>query len=348
MQPATLAFAGIVPPWGRRKRPPAAHRSTTAMGLGHEGRPVPQLHSVWPLLLSAVIAVATGPAVAAQEPEALLDVSYVADPHPEQHLDFTWPGTGAAATVVFIHGGGLSESGERRDSPRYRRVCEPFVAAGIACATIDYRLAPGFRWPAMPRDAAAAVAKIRTLVAERGGDPDRLFLFGHSSGCHLAAILATDSSHLGSVGLAPGNIAGAVLMGCVLDNYDAALRGVTADEIRDGFRNSRSDVVRFGAPENWLAANPSRFLGPHVPPVLVVVAEAERFAPAILEQGARFVRLLRGHDVAADVVIVPGTHRSSVEGIPDPDDPTWRAIRAFIADTARTPPGGRDRNSGRS
>lgn len=334
MQPATVAFAGNFPPRGRRTRPLAAHRSTTAIGLGHDGRPFPQLHSVWPLLLSAIIAVATGQPVAAQGPEALLDVSYVTDPHPEQHLDFTWPANGAAATVVFIHGGGLSESGERRDSPRYGRVCEPFVAAGIACATIDYRLAPSFRWPTMPRDAAAAVAKIRSLIAERGGDPDRLLLFGHSSGCHLAAILATDSSHLGSVGLAPGNIAGAVLMGCVLDNCDAALRGITADEIREGFQNSRSDVARFGTPENWLAANPSRFVGPHVPPIVVVVAEAERFAPAILEQGARFVRLLRGHDVAADVVIVPGTHRSSIENLPSPDDPTWRAIQAFISDTS--------------
>lgn len=266
-----------------------------------------------------------------QEVETLRDVPYVPDPHPEQRLDFHWP-PDAAATVLFLHGGGLSESGERRDSPRYRRVCDPFVADGIACATADYRLAPSFSWPAMPEDVAAAVVKVRELVAARGGNPDRLFLFGHSSGCTLAAVVASDPRYLEAVGLGPSNLAGAIPMGCVLDNRNAALRGLTAAEVRAAFRDDRGDVDRYGTAEGWIAANPSFAVGPHVPPTLVVVARAERFFPAILEQGARFVRRLLEADVPADLVLVPGTHRSSIEDFPAPGDPTFAAIRAFIGD----------------
>lgn len=90
-----------------------------------------------------------------------------------------------------------------------------------------------------------------------------------------------------------------------MDNYEAERRGLTADGIRGGFARSASDVARFSTPENWLAANSSFALGGHVLPTLVVVARAERFFPAIFEQGARYVRRLLEADVPAEVVIVP-------------------------------------------
>lgn len=278
--------------------------------------------------LAAMVCVPT--VVRAQDADTLQGVAYVSEPHPEQYLDFYWPTNGARATVLFIHGGGLTESGERRTSSMYQAVCDPFVASGIACATIDYRLAPSFQWPAMPSDVASAMVRVRELVAERGGHPEQIFLFGHSSGCHLAALVATNRVHLEAVGLTSSDIAGVIAMGCVLDNYDAALRDLTADDIREGFFNSRSDESRFGTPENWIAANPSYFVGGHVPRTLVIVAEAERYFPPLLEQGARFVRRLLEEDVAADLVVVPGTHRSSAEALSEAGDPTFRAIREFI------------------
>ena len=270
--------------------------------------------------------------------ESLRDVAYVEAPHAEQHLDFEWPGGAPRATVLFIHGGSLQESGERRDSAPYREVCRPFVAAGIACATTDYRLAPSFTWPAMPRDAAAAVAKVRALVAARGGDPERLFLFGHSSGCTLAAILGTNPSYLATVGLSPQNLAGVVAMGCVLDMNDLALRGATAERIREGFRQSPDDVRTFGTPEALLAAIPAFFVDSRSAPTLVVVAEEERVHPPILEQGARFVRLLDEAGVPGELVIVPGTHMSSIEALGRPGDPTFAAIRRFVEREPRGKP----------
>jgi triacylglycerol lipase len=105
-------------------------------------------------------------------------------------------------TVLFIHGGSLVE-GYDRMTPEYARVCEPFVEAGVGCATMDYRVAPAHRWPAMPQDVASAVRWLKDNLASRGGNPERLFLFGHSSGCQLAAVVGANATYamLGSAGV---------------------------------------------------------------------------------------------------------------------------------------------------
>lgn len=259
-------------------------------------------------------------------------IQYVTNGTADQTMDVYSPSALATATVLFIHGGSLQESGERRTSPEYKNVCAQFVARGIACASMDYRLSPKSSWPVMPQDVASAVASLRTLLANEKGDPDKVFPFGHSSGCHLAAIVGMDSTYLGAVGLKTRNIAGIIPMGCTLDRDDATLRGLTPDGIRTAFMNDRQEVATYKTPENYLNANPANHIGKHVPPTLIIVAEAERFMPPIMEQGARIVRRLMEEGVAANLVVVPGTHMSSIQTISRSDDPALRAILRFIGD----------------
>lgn len=251
--------------------------------------------------------------------------------HAEQVMDVYWPARAPGAAVLFIHGGSLQESGERRASPIYRDVCRPFADAGTVCASMDYRLAPSQQWPAMPDDVVAAIVELRKRVRARGGNPDSLFLFGHSSGCHLAAIVATNPEFLRRVALSARNIAGLIPMGCTLDRDDATVRGLTPDRIRRGFSNEPQDVATYGSPENYLAANPASYVGQHVPPTLVIVAEKERFMPPLLEQGSRFVKLLLENEIRANLVVVPGTHTSSISDIVKRGDPTFAAIWRFIS-----------------
>ena len=285
------------------------------------------------LKIGSLIACAAWPhSLEAQGSSTQLAVPYVVGGTSEQVMDVFWPNAIPAATVLFIHGGSLQESGERRTSPEYRDVCTGFVEAGIACASMDYRLAPTHAWPAMSNDVAAAVVKLRSLVSTRRGDPGKVFLFGHSSGCHLAAIVGTNKSFLESEGLETSDIAGIIAMGCTLDRDDATLRGLTPDMIRRGFMSDDQDVRTFRTPENYLAANPASFLGPHVPSMLVLLADGERFMPPIMEQGARVVRVLLEHDVAANMIVVPGNHMSSVRNISRDGDPGLVAILRFIRD----------------
>ena len=262
--------------------------------------------------------------------KALTNLPYADPPHAEQHLDFYWPEKGAEQAILFIHGGSLKESGERRSSETYANVCSPFVAVGIGCATIDYRLHPSFKWPAMPDDVVSAIVRVRELIAARGAEPDRLFLMGHSSGCTLAATVGTNPKFLAKRNLDSRAIAGVIAMGCVLDNFDVTVREATAEKIQGLLDHFDDYASLYGTPENWMDGVPSFHVGEHQPPTLVMVARRERFFPAVLEQGARFVRLALELRRPADLVIVPGTHRSSIEDLGKSGDPAFQAILAFM------------------
>lgn len=272
---------------------------------------------------------------AAQEARVERDIDYLPGGGSDQRLDLHLPAATGFPTVIFVHGGSLRESGERRSSPVYARVCEPFAAAGLGCATIDYRLAPTHRWPAMPEDVAAAVRWVRDNIGARGGNAARLFLFGHSSGCHLAAAVGTNTKYLNSVGLSPDGLAGIIPMGCILAPLDpifrrAQARGIALDSMRARW-NARPDD-RFASFDDRLDSDPSRFVGRHVPPALIVIAEQERFRPPILEQAAHFVDLMYKAGRPADIFIVPGSHMSSIADIVKTGDPTFAAILRFIED----------------
>lgn len=57
-------------------------------------------------------------------------------------------------------------------------------------------------------DAAYAVAWTQHNIAGYGGDPQRIFLMGHSAGAYNAAMLALDSRQLAQVRLAPDSLRG--------------------------------------------------------------------------------------------------------------------------------------------
>ena len=90
-------------------------------------------------------------------------------------------------------------------------------------------------------------------------------------------------------------------------------RGIGLDSLRVLWSAQHDDV--FPTFADRLDADPSRFVGRHAPPALIVVAEQERFLPPILEQAARFVGLMYEAERPADIVIVPGSHMSSIANI---------------------------------
>ena len=76
----------------------------------------------------------------------------------------------------------------------------------------SYRLMPMNSHPAQVEDAAAAFAWTRAHISDFGGDPERLYAGGHSSGGHLAALLALDEQYLKPYGLDASGIRGVISM----------------------------------------------------------------------------------------------------------------------------------------
>jgi len=99
-----------------------------------------------------------------------------------------YPTTRANAPVhVFIHGGawrtGLAKN--------YAFQAEAFVGAGAHFITLDFvnvLQANGDLMP-MARQVRSAVAWVYKNAASFGGDPDRLYVSGHSSGAHLGGVV---------------------------------------------------------------------------------------------------------------------------------------------------------------
>jgi len=115
------------------------------------------------------------------------DVAY--GPDPLNKLDVFTSGTGGGKTVVvYVHGGGF-ERGEKRqpNSPFYDNLMLWLTREGMVGVNMNYRLAPKNVWPAAHEDLAAVVRWIQQNIAQYGGDPDRLALWGQSAGASLIA-----------------------------------------------------------------------------------------------------------------------------------------------------------------
>ncbi|ODT67454.1 MAG: alpha/beta hydrolase [Pelagibacterium sp. SCN 63-23] len=105
---------------------------------------------------------------------------------------------GASAPVVFfIYGGGWNR-GERSD---YQFVGRALAARGFITVIADYRLVPEVRYPDFLADSANALRWVQDNIAAYGGDPNRLFLAGHSAGAYNAVMLALDPSFLKEYGV---------------------------------------------------------------------------------------------------------------------------------------------------
>jgi acetyl esterase/lipase len=133
-------------------------------------------------------------------------ITYGAEPR--QKLDVYAPVTPQAArpVVVFFYGGSW-QSGSRT---HYRFIGEALTAHGVVTVVVDHRLYPNVVFPAFVGDAAQAVAWVHGHIASFGGDPGRIFLMGHSSGAHIAALLATDRTYLHYAGVPPASVRGLI------------------------------------------------------------------------------------------------------------------------------------------
>jgi len=129
-----------------------------------------------------------------------LNVTYCAPGGVAQLLDIYYPlqsATSLFPVIVYIHGGQLIMGNKGTAAPgtpagEWRTAATP---RGYAVVSINYRLGPTFKFPAMIEDANCAIRYLRANAATLSINPDRIGVTGTSSGGYLAALVAlTDSS----------------------------------------------------------------------------------------------------------------------------------------------------------
>jgi acetyl esterase/lipase len=138
------------------------------------------------------------------------DVSYGADPLNTFDIFAPQSAPTAARTVVFyLHGGGF-ERGDKRmpGTPFYDNLMLWLARQGMVGVNMNYRLAPKHTWPAVEEDMAAAIAWVQAHIAQFGGNPERIVLWGESAGASLIAGYLGDPQFHGQRGQ---GVSGAVL-----------------------------------------------------------------------------------------------------------------------------------------
>jgi alpha-L-fucosidase 2 len=131
-------------------------------------------------------------AVAAMTAGAPIDQKGIEYARPGGHallLDVHVPdGRGPFPAAILVHGGGF-DGGSRATnmSPTF----QPLADAGFAWFSIDYRMAPEFRFPEARDDVDAAIKWVRANAATYQIDPSKIVLSGESAGGFLVNYAAT-------------------------------------------------------------------------------------------------------------------------------------------------------------
>jgi acetyl esterase/lipase len=266
----------------------------------------------------AAAAVAVKPVV-----RVVRNVTYLSGASDAAHKDtldlYLPPGKTAvpAPVIVSLHGGALMEG----DKAQEAFVGERFASAGFVTAVVNYRLSPGVSHPAHVEDAAAAFAWVKRHIDEYGGNPDQVFVIGHSAGAYLAALLALDRTYLASHRFCPDDIRGIVPVSAF---YWVERPGVAPDRDKSVWGTDR---------KTWIEASPAHRVRAGAPPVLLLYADGDEEWRR--QQNAEMADALRtSGNAQVEIAQIAGrTHTTIWSKMANDGDETAARIIQFVRST---------------
>lgn len=197
------------------------------------------------------------PGAAEHNGTPIVGIAYGTDER--QKLDIYVPegkASKAYPVLVFYHGGAWRD-GERDG---YGFLGRAFAARGIVTVVADYRKTPKHRFPAFVEDAASSIAWVHANIGKHQGDPNRLFIMGHSAGAHIIMMTALDKQWLAAKGLDPSIIKGAIGLA---GGYD--FLPLTTD----------SSKIALGQWPRLIETQPITYARADAPPLLLLTGDAD-------------------------------------------------------------------------
>ncbi len=193
----------------------------------------------------------------------------------------------------------------------------------MVTVVIDYRLSNVTNYAGMTGDAARAIKWVKENISSYGGDTNRIFLSGHSSGGHLSALVATDQHYFKDQGII-NSVKGVVLIDAFgLDMYSY-------------LKNSQNveDSIYFPTftkdPVNWKKGSPIYYLGKNVPRFLILTGS--RTYPAIKLYSTEFLRtLIPYHPEALLIEVKRKKHVPMIAQFYNPWNRRYSDILEFIS-----------------
>jgi acetyl esterase/lipase len=194
-----------------------------------------------------------------------LDVVYNTQDENVQRMDIYYPSTiGPWPALVFVHGGGWSDGDKTWlvfNASQY----------GYLMASINYRMYPAARFPAMIEDVKCAIRYLRAHASQYNLDPGRIGVSGHSAGGHLASL----------AGLAGPDAGWDV--GPYLDQSSRVQAVIPisgpSDLLRPFEEQVRGIIDNAFGPQQLVSGSPLTYVHPNAPPFLIVHGDQDDVVP---------------------------------------------------------------------
>ncbi|MCA8995921.1 MAG: alpha/beta hydrolase [Planctomycetaceae bacterium] len=259
------------------------------------------------------------------------DVPYMDDGHTRHLLDIYTPEnpTDSKLPVMFwIHGGGW-QVGDKSDVALKPQA---LTDRGFVFVSTNYRLLPEVEMDVLIQDVAKSLAWVHKHIADYGGDPNSVFVGGHSAGAQLAALICIDDRYLADEGVSFN-----VLKGCVPvdgDTYDIPKIIATAEHrqmLYGGKMFTFGHRQKFGNdPEKHVDFSAVTHVAPGkgIPPFLLLYFSGN---PDTRAQAHRLESVLQDADIPAKAFGKSQTNHSQLNNdLGQRDDPATDELYQFL------------------
>jgi acetyl esterase/lipase len=155
-----------------------------------------------------------------------------------------------------------------------------FVDRNFVFVATNYRFVPNVTIKEIATDVTKALRWVHDHAGEYGGDPNTIFVMGHSAGAQLAALISIDDRYVKAEGMSLQMIKGCVPVDG--DTYDVAtqVKMVEAVQVKPYFDSHRRKFGHEDALQD-LSAVTHVAKGKGIPPFLIVhIADYRKAGPA--------------------------------------------------------------------
>jgi arylformamidase len=236
--------------------------------------------------------------------KCILDVPY--GPTLKEKLDIFPAAQKGAPIQIFIHGGAW-KSGNKSEVSYPAPV---FHAAGANFIAVNFASVPDVMIEEQVRQCRAAIAWTYRNAASFGGDPERIFISGHSSGGHVTGMMVV-TDWVGVYGLPADIIKGAAPVSGMYD----------LEPVRHSWRNTYLHLDE----ERAQALSAIHQIPATRIPLVIGVGSGE--LPEFQRQNHAFVDAWRAAGQDCEFLVVEGkNHFDMGAEFGDPDSPIIKAI----------------------
>jgi len=216
--------------------------------------------------------------------------------------------------LIYVHGG-YWNSGNKDIYGFFGR---NFAKKDVVTVIPSYTLSPNANYETMTQQIAQVIQWTKDSIANYNGDPDQIFVTGHSAGGHLVALATLDKKY----GVESNTVKGIIL------NDAAGLDMYTYLQNNPPTTKHNYNVTWTKEPATWKDASPMYYLDKDAPPFLIYLGS--KTYPSIINSNERFLEALKPFQPTVEPIVLKKKHVSMITQYLWPWNDRFDEIKNFI------------------